>query len=103
MYNPTHPVLPDEYIQVQYRINTGSLSYVELPLSYLEHPGESRQNGKGDPSPLDPAFANGLNAPGFFSGVILNRENIGKSSEELVEKWNAEHPEDPIQQMFPAV
>ena len=47
----------------------------------------------------DPAFANGLNAPGLFSGVILNRENIGKSSEELVEIWNTAHPEDPVHQM----
>jgi hypothetical protein len=47
----------------------------------------------------DPAFSNGLNAPGLFSGVILNRENIGKSSDELVELWNTVHPEDPVHQM----
>src|SRR5689334_12212860 len=28
----------------------------------------------------DPAFANGLNVPGIFTGTILNRENIGKTS-----------------------
>ena len=44
----------------------------------------------------DPAFANGLNVPGTFSGRIINRENIGKTSQELVEIWNEEHPEDPI-------
>jgi hypothetical protein len=42
----------------------------------------------------DPAFANGLNVPGIFTGTILNRENIGKTSNELVETWNLSHPED---------
>jgi hypothetical protein len=44
----------------------------------------------------DPAFANGLNMPGMFSGRIINRENIGKTNQELVQLWNEEHPEDPI-------
>lgn len=44
----------------------------------------------------DPAFAKGLNVPGTFTGTIVNRENIGKTSEELVAKWNEEHPEDPV-------
>jgi hypothetical protein len=44
----------------------------------------------------DPAFANGLNVPGIFSGTIMNRENIGKTSAELVENWNFRHPEDPV-------
>ena len=30
------------------------------------------------------------------SGRIINRENIGKTSQELVQLWNEEHPEDPI-------
>ena len=44
----------------------------------------------------DPAFANGLNVPGIFTGTVINRENIGKSSEELVTKWNETYPEDPV-------
>ena len=42
----------------------------------------------------DTAFGNGLNIPGTFTGTILNREFIGKTSTELVAKWNEEHPED---------
>ena len=42
----------------------------------------------------DPAFANGLNVPGIFTGTILNRENIGKTSLELVAMWNNAYPED---------
>ena len=44
----------------------------------------------------DPAFAKALNVPGIFTGTILNRENIGKTSDELVGQWNIEHPGDPI-------
>ena len=42
----------------------------------------------------DAAFNYGLNIPGIFSGTILNREYIGKTGDELVTKWNEEHPED---------
>ena len=42
----------------------------------------------------DPAMNYGLNVPGTFSGRIINREFIGKTSDELVAKWNEEHAED---------
>ena len=42
----------------------------------------------------DPAFGNGLNVPGIFTGTIINRENIGKTSEELVSLWNEAYPTD---------
>ncbi len=44
----------------------------------------------------DTAFGNALNIPGIFSGTILNRENIGKTPDELVEKWNVEFPDDQV-------
>jgi 2-C-methyl-D-erythritol 4-phosphate cytidylyltransferase len=31
-----------------------------------------------------------------FSGEITNRENIGKSGDELVARWNEAHPDDLI-------
>ena len=34
--------------------------------------------------------------PGIFTGTIINRENIGKTSEELVAKWNEENPTDQV-------
>jgi hypothetical protein len=40
------------------------------------------------------AFANGLNVHGTFTSTIINRENIGKTSEEFVAKWNEEFPDD---------
>jgi hypothetical protein len=42
----------------------------------------------------DTALNNGLNVPGTFTGTILNREHIGRSGDELVAKWNTDHPED---------
>ena len=44
----------------------------------------------------DAAFSYGLNIPGIFSGTILNRENIGKTSDGLIAKWNTEHSEDQV-------
>jgi len=45
---------------------------------------------------LDTAVKNGLNTPGVFTGNIKNRENIGKSADDLVTLWNAAHPDDPV-------
>lgn len=51
----------------------------------------------------DPAFSYGLNLPGIYKGKIINRENIGKSSRELVDLWNKEHPEDPVPIVIPLI
>lgn len=45
---------------------------------------------------LDRAIKNALNAPGAFGGEIVNRENIGKTADDLVALWNADHPDDPV-------
>lgn len=42
----------------------------------------------------DATIGYGLNIPGVFSGTILNRENIGKTSDELIVRWNEEHADD---------
>jgi hypothetical protein len=42
----------------------------------------------------DLAFNYELNQPGVFTGTILNRENIGKTSEELIAMWNEANPAD---------
>ena len=44
----------------------------------------------------DPALNYGINVPGTFTGTILNREYIGKSSDELVTKWNTDNPTDQV-------
>ncbi len=37
-----------------------------------------------------------LNVPGEFRGHILNADNIGKTSDDLVTLWNKDHPDDPV-------
>lgn len=37
---------------------------------------------------------NGLNAPEAFTGEIKNRDNIGKTGDDLAALWNAAHPDD---------
>ncbi|MFZ5821191.1 MAG: HU family DNA-binding protein [Chloroflexota bacterium] len=44
----------------------------------------------------DSAMNAGLNMAGVFSGDILNRENIGKTGDELVELWNELNPDDQV-------
>lgn len=46
----------------------------------------------------DPAMLRDLNDPSKFTATILNRANIGKSADELVAQWNAEHPEDLVEE-----
>ncbi len=38
----------------------------------------------------------GLNAAGMFTGTIVNKENIGKTIDDLIDMWNADHLDDPI-------
>jgi len=45
---------------------------------------------------MDALLKNALNSPGTFSGTIINREYIGKTGDELVQKWNSEHPDDQV-------
>ena len=45
---------------------------------------------------VDKRMLAALNAPGVFKGKIRNRENIGKTSQELAELWNQERPDDPV-------
>lgn len=33
-----------------------------------------------------------------FYAEILNKSNIGKSSQELIAQWNADHPDDPVEE-----
>ncbi|MBI5840694.1 MAG: hypothetical protein HZB19_11390 [Chloroflexi bacterium] len=44
---------------------------------------------------LDKNLKRALN-DGSFGGNIRNRKNIGKSAEEVIALWNAEHPDNPV-------
>jgi nucleoid DNA-binding protein len=44
----------------------------------------------------DKALKNAVNAQGAFRGEIINRENIGKTGDDLVAMWNADNPGDVV-------
>ncbi len=46
---------------------------------------------------VDKRMPRAMNAEGAFRGHIRNAENIGQSVGELVERWNVEHPDDPVE------
>jgi hypothetical protein len=45
---------------------------------------------------VDKRILSALNAPGAFTGDIKNSDNIGKTTQEIANRWNAEHPNDPV-------
>ena len=45
----------------------------------------------------DKRITRAVNAEGAFRGHIINTENIGKTSDDLVARWNEEHPDDPVE------
>ena len=42
----------------------------------------------------DAAYLKAMNVAGAYTGIIENRENIGKTTQEFIDKWNADHPSD---------
>ena len=45
---------------------------------------------------IDPKLKAELNKKNSFHGKMLNWDMIGKTSAELVARWNEEHPDDPV-------
>lgn len=45
---------------------------------------------------MDKKFRDAMNTPSAFVGEIKNRENIGKTPDDLVTLWNEENPTDPV-------
>lgn len=46
----------------------------------------------------DPEMLRQLNDRTRFHAKILNRASIGKSADDMVARWNAEHPDDPVEE-----
>jgi hypothetical protein len=47
---------------------------------------------------LDPSIRRTINVPGAFKGTILNSGNVGLSMQDLIDRWNEEHPDDPVEE-----
>ena len=43
----------------------------------------------------DPAFTYSLNQ-GTFEGIVLNKENIGRTGDQLVEVWDHDNPDNQV-------
>lgn len=57
-----------------------------------------RMGGKIRPHALvDAGLRRELSNLESFKGVIVNRDNLHMSTAEIVELWNAEHPDDPVE------
>ncbi|HEX3009284.1 MAG TPA: hypothetical protein VHO90_16890, partial [Bacteroidales bacterium] len=44
----------------------------------------------------DTQIKNVMNMKGAYLGDITNRDNIGKTSAELIAMWNTKHPDDKV-------
>ena len=45
----------------------------------------------------EPDMLRQLNNPTMLYAKILNKKNIGKSADQLIEQWNKEHPDDLVE------
>lgn len=45
---------------------------------------------------MDSALKSQMNGPKKFKGEVVNRDMLGKSVQEMKDRWNREHPEDPV-------
>ena len=45
---------------------------------------------------MDAWLKSEMNVKGKFKGRVVNRDMIGKSVDEMVDRWNEEHPDDKI-------
>jgi hypothetical protein len=51
---------------------------------------------------VDKRIISQLNIPGEFKGNVANAENIGKTSQEIGERWNADFPNNMIEDFAPS-
>ena len=45
---------------------------------------------------MDVGIGKAMNVKAAFTGSIVNRNNVGLASEDLVALWNLDHPDDPV-------
>lgn len=103
-----------KYIADRTGLNTGEIGYVisELQASVIHYIRQGRPvkvKGLGTYAPtvkvngvfdvgfrVDNEIRKELNKPDTFMGEIDNKDMMGKTTEELVARWNEEHPADPV-------
>ncbi len=91
-------VLAEQDVQVEAALRSGRI--VHLPNGMHLEPVGKRDGSIEIHVRVSPEMAKKVNLA--FRGTWINAENIGKSEAEIMELWNAEHPEDPIEGFTPA-
>lgn len=103
-----------DYIADRTGLNTGTILYVMMELrdALLTYTGMGysvKLPGLGSYAPTidkegtfginhtpDKQLLQRLNDAGRFTGSIRNKDMIGKSIDDFIERWNEEHPEDKV-------
>jgi len=80
---------------IQFFVTTGAS--VRLPGLGLITPGMDTQGRFTIRILPDPELVSAINRPDNFFGEIINARNIGKTGDELVALWDADHPDDPVE------
>jgi hypothetical protein len=90
-------VLSEQDVQVESALRSGRI--VHLPNGMRLEPVGKKDGSIEVHVRVSPELANKINA--FFRGTWINSENIGKTEAEIMTMWNAEHPDDPIDDFEP--
>lgn len=69
---------------------------VRLPGVGIFAPKINKEGVYGLNFKMDTWLKSEMNVNGKFKGRVLNRDMIGKTVEEMVARWNEEHPDDKI-------
>jgi hypothetical protein len=103
-----------KYIADRTGLNKGEIDYVisELQAAVIHYIRQGRPvkvKGLGTYAPtvkvngifdvgfrVDNEIRNELNKPDTFMGEIDNQDMMGKTTEDLVARWNKEHQDDPV-------
>lgn len=106
-----------DYIADRTGLNTGTILYVMMELrdSLLTYTGMGysvKLPGLGSYAPTidkegtfginhtpDKQLLQRLNDANRFTGSIRNKDMIGKSIDDFIERWNEEHPEDKVKKI----
>lgn len=85
-------VLAEQDVQIEAALKAGRI--IHLPNGMHLEPVGKKDGSVEISVRVSPELVKKINAS--FRGKWVNAENIGKTEAEILGRWNAEHPEDPI-------
>ncbi len=91
-------VLSEQDVQIEAALRAGRI--IRLPNGMRIEPVGTKDGWVEIHVRVSSELVNKVNAT--FRGKWINAEYIGKSEAEIMTRWNAEHPDDPIEDFEPA-